>query len=95
MDWNDDNGAVGPLSRKSFRLHKELSQELAEEIDYRELNTLSIRAKKIAKGKKVNLHKKEETNLGSFPPWLNGEEVLIFGTSNIGNQQTTAQVLLL
>ena len=83
MDWNDHNGAVGPLSRKSFQLHEELSKELEHQIDYRKLNTLSVRAKTGAATKR-----KENKS----PIWLDGNFSTILGVETIGNEKTTAQV---
>ena len=88
-NWNDDNGAVGPLSRKSFQLHEELSKELSHEIDYRRLNTYSVRAKSDSKGcKKQNINAK----INQIPEWLDSETSIILGTSSIGDKKTTAQV---
>ena len=88
-NWNDDNGAVGPLSRKSFLLHEELSKELSHEIDYRRLNTLSVRAKSDPKGCEKQTIKANENKI---PEWLDSESSIILGTSSIGDKKTTAQV---
>ena len=88
-NWNDGNGAVGPLSRKSFQLHEELSKELSHEIDYRRLNTLSVRAKSDSKGCEKQTIK---ANTNKIPEWLDSESSVILGTSSIGDKKTTAQV---
>ena len=88
-NWNDGNGAVGPLSRKSFQLHEELSKELSHEIDYRRLNTLSVRAKSDSKGCEKQTIK---ANANKIPEWLDSESSIILGTSSIGDKKTTAQV---
>ena len=88
-NWNDDNGAVGPLSRKSFQLHEELSKEMSDEIDYRRLNTYSVRAKRDSKGCEKQTIRAETKNI---PEWLDSESSIILGTSSIGNKKTTAQV---
>ena len=91
-DWNDSNGAVGPLSRKSFQLHADLNHELNQEIDYRKLNTLSVRARKSLKGR-TNISRQSVQNITSkCPEWLNGDAVMVLGVDDIGNQETTAQV---
>ena len=88
-NWNDDNGAVGPLSRKSFQLHEELSKEMSHEIDYRRLNTLSVRAKSDSEGCEKQTIKANENKI---PEWLDSESSIILGTSSIGDKKTTAQV---
>ena len=92
-DWNDDNGAVGPLSRKSFELHEELSKELKQEIDYRKLNTLSVCAKKCSKEK--NGSAVTQRKLSKSPDWLDGKSSTVSNAQNIGNEDTTAQVRLI
>ena len=87
LDWNDDNGAVGPLSRKSFQLHEELSKELKSDIDYRRLNTLSVCAKKSSNGGRNKGTKKRK-----IPNWLNGKKSVVNNVQDIGNKNTTAQV---
>ena len=87
LDWNDDNGAVGALSRKSFQLHEELSKELSTDIDYRKLNTLSVCAKKCSNG-----GRNKGTKTRKIPNWLNGKESAVNNVQNIGNENTTAQV---
>ena len=94
FDWNDDNGAVGPLSRKSFQLHEHLNNELNEEIDYRKLNTLSVRARMKSKRKAKDTNKGIQNIPSECPDWLNGESVTISGVDSIGNTKTTAQVCL-
>ena len=93
LDWNDDNGAVGPLSRKSFQLHEELSKELNQEIDYRKLNTLSVCANKCSKGKNGSAANKKNQN--KSPDWLDGKSSTVSYVQNIGNKNTTAQVRLI
>ena len=90
LDWNDDNGAVGPLSRKSFQLHEELSKEL-NDIDYRKLNTLSVSAKKCSNVTKET-YKVTKIRKSKYPEWLNGNDSTIQNVQNIGNENTTAQV---
>ena len=92
FDWNDDNGEVGPLSKKSFQLHEELSQELSQDIDYRKLNTLSVNARKNSKGNGNTSNKILQNIKCKCPDWLNGESAKVVGVDNIGNTKTTAQV---
>ena len=91
LDWNDDNGAVGPLSRKSFQLHEELSKELNSEIDYRKLSTLSVSAKKCSNGKNGS-KKSSNSRKNKGPQLLDGNESIVQNVQNIGNERTTAQV---
>ena len=77
------------MSRKSFQLHEDLSKELNHEIDYRKLNTFSIRARRVTnEGASMS----SKTNVDKGPKWLNGKEATILGSNRIGNDKTTAQV---
>lgn len=78
VDWNDHN-AVGPLSRLSFKLHKELASTLKDQdLGYRKLKTYSIEAKSSKK-----------TNGNSSSQWIDGN---VIRQQSMGNEDTTAQV---
>ena len=74
---------MGPLSRKSFQLHEELSKELGDQIDYRKLNALNVSARAGTTNKK-----KENKS----PAWLDGNSSTILRVDTIGNEKTIAQV---
>lgn len=80
-DWCDGN-ALGPLARKSFKLHAELAEVLgAQTTGYRRVRTHSLAVKPGAGGK---------APLASLPAWVDGGDVA--SASVIGSEDTTAQV---
>ena len=79
-DWNDLS--TKELSRKSYQLHKELSETLEQDVGYRELDTYSIEVLPSNSNKTA----KRDTNTIS---WADGN---ITSTSTIGSCKTTAQV---
>jgi glycine/D-amino acid oxidase-like deaminating enzyme len=89
-DWCD-SGAVGPLARSSFDLHKELSESLGASHDYgyRPLQTFSLTMKE--SDRQGGPTKGTPTSQSRLPPWVNGS-----GTTSqahiIGDVKSTAQV---
>uniref|UniRef100_A0A0G4GI24 FAD dependent oxidoreductase domain-containing protein n=1 Tax=Chromera velia CCMP2878 TaxID=1169474 RepID=A0A0G4GI24_9ALVE len=85
LDWCDSD-EVGPLARASFRLHAELSEQLAKEGHdtlYRRVDTLALSIRGDAPLPEGAAKK------GSLPAWLNRG---VRGVSKLGTQETTAQV---
>ena len=80
LDWCDGQ-ATSELARRSFHLHKELSQELGVDTGYRAMKTVSIDVTKKSHGGKRKL------NAG--PDWVDGD---VRGCQVIGTPNTTAQV---
>lgn len=79
-DWNDTT-ALGPLSRRSFALHRRLATELAADYGYRPVETLQTAGADPATGVRL------ET--AANPEWIDGN-VMVHGV--LGTRQTTAQV---
>lgn len=80
LDWTDPT-PVGPLSRLSFRLHRELATELGRDTGYRPVETLMATG---GKGVRIGAEARRAN-----PEWLDGD-VAVHGV--IGTPETTAQV---
>ena len=80
LDWNDQS-AVGPLARRSFALHRELSATLAADYGYRTVETVMVAGRHPRFG--------EEPHSNGQPEWLDGN-VAVQGV--MGTHTTTAQL---
>jgi glycine/D-amino acid oxidase-like deaminating enzyme len=77
LDWCDGS-PLGPLARKSYAMHAQLSREISADYGYRELTTLSVAAGSTGVDNAV---------MGSA--WLDGDCAV---AARLGNPDTTAQV---
>eukprot|EP00172_Hildenbrandia_rubra_P001843 Plantae.Rhodophyta-Hildenbrandia_rubra.ctg246.p1 GENE.Plantae.Rhodophyta-Hildenbrandia_rubra.ctg246~~Plantae.Rhodophyta-Hildenbrandia_rubra.ctg246.p1 ORF type:complete len:375 (+),score=63.82 Plantae.Rhodophyta-Hildenbrandia_rubra.ctg246:5239-6363(+) len=80
LDWCD-HSPVGALARLSFKMHEELAAKLTSDIDYRKLDTYSVR---LVQGKKKRSSMKKID-------WLDGD-IGVARVSQLGDRKTTAQV---
>lgn len=79
-DWNDTT-ALGPLSRRSFTLHRRLADELGVDYGYRPVETFQTAGADPATGARFDP--------AANPGWIDGN-VMVHGV--LGTGRTTAQV---
>lgn len=79
LDWNDGN-PIGELARLSFRLHRELAQQLPD-VGYRNVETLLVAG--------MDAGPVEANRRHPNPDWLDGNVAV---HSVVGTAETTAQV---
>ena len=83
LDWNDHSPALGPLTRRSFGLHRELAESLgAETIRYRALECVAI---PVGENRRPSGRKLEGIE------WAEGSNAM-GSASRLGDRSTIAQV---
>ena len=88
LDWNDHSPALGPLTRRSFELHQELSDGLgAEKIQYRRLECVAIPVG----DESSNQRRRPSGRKLEGIEWAEGENTM-GDASLLGDRSTIAQV---